>query len=512
MSDLITSRRAFLGLAAGLTTATVTGCGASTAAAPGTPSAGGRLRAAFAGGGAQEVLDPHKANLFVEIARSKAMYDKLADYADDVSIVPRLAERWEPSKDLRTWRISLRKATFHDGRPVRAEDVLYSYRRILDPAGSLRAKASLGLIDIAHSRAVDPVSVEFRLLRPFVEFPNVLAALGAYIIPAGTTSFDKPVGSGPFAFESFTPGRVTSVRRFDGHWDGTAHMDGVDFVLSNEESARTSALAGGQVEYAHDLSPATARSYQRHDRIAMTMLPNSTMQAFAMKVDRKPFDNPDLRTAMFLLCDRQQLVDGAIGGAGTVGNDLFGRGFQYYADSIPQRQRDLEQARALVRKAGAEGLQIPLDTSAAGTGFLEAASIFAKQAKEVGLDVRPVVRNKETYWKDILDTGVLACYRSGAMPIETHISQRLLTGSTTNATKWERADFDTMYDRTVETADPVARAQRYTEMQQLLHAEGGFLVWGFADWVIGTSKKVGGVTRSPANTLDWARFDKVWLA
>src|SRR5688572_26411973 len=123
MSEHLTSRRGFLGLSAGLSVAALTGCQSSTGAAPvaaGAPARGGRLRAAFAGGGAQEVLDPHKANLFVEIARSKAMYDKLADYADDVSIVPRLAEAWEPSKDLRTWRISLRKATFHDGRPVRA--------------------------------------------------------------------------------------------------------------------------------------------------------------------------------------------------------------------------------------------------------------------------------------------------------------------------------------------------------------------------------------------------------
>ena len=242
-------------------------------------------------------------------------------------------------------------------------------------------------------------------------------------------------------------------------------------------------------------------------------MPHSTMQALAMKVDRPPFDNRDLREAMFLLADRSQLVDTVLSGAGLVGNDLFGMGYEYYAGDIPQREPDLDRARHLVRKAGAEGLRVKLDTASVASGFVEAASLFAEQARRVGLVLEPALGNKDTYWSDILDSGVLSCYRSGAMPIETHISQRLLTDSTTNATGWRRPDFDALYARAVATADETARAQAYADMQRLLHAEGGFLIWGFADFLVATSPRVGGVaTAAPANTLDWARFDKVWLA
>ncbi|GAA2346271.1 hypothetical protein GCM10009854_23990 [Saccharopolyspora halophila] len=91
------------------------------------------MRAAFSGGGSAETLDPHETDLYIEIARAKALFDKLADYGSDMSPQPRPAERWESSTDLRTWRITLRQANFHDGRPVRAADVLASYARITEP-------------------------------------------------------------------------------------------------------------------------------------------------------------------------------------------------------------------------------------------------------------------------------------------------------------------------------------------------------------------------------------------
>ncbi|NUT45971.1 MAG: ABC transporter substrate-binding protein, partial [Saccharothrix sp.] len=409
------------------------------------------------------------------------------------------------------WRITLRQATFHDGRPVRADDVLASYARILDPARAFRAKSSLALVDLANSRAVDERTVEFALKRPFVEFPNVLAAFGAYIVPAGAEDFTAPVGSGPFSFVSFEPGKSVLLKRYAEHWDGAPHLDELEFVIANEESARTNALLGGQVEYAHDLTPTTARSHAGSDRMAIHRAPNSAVQAFAMKLDRPPFDNRDLREAMFLLADRPQLVEAVLAGSGQVGNDLFGKGYRHYADDVPQRERDLDKAKFLIRRAGAEGLTVKLDTSTAAAGMVEAATVFADQVRGSGLTVEVVTGNKDSYWSDTLKNGSLSSFRSGAMPIETHIAQRLLTGAGTNVTKWARPEFDALYDRAVSTVDEAARDAVYREMQRVLHAEGGYLMWGFADWIVGAAPNVGGISTAPANTLDWARCDKVWL-
>ncbi|MFF6783181.1 ABC transporter substrate-binding protein [Streptomyces sp. NPDC012510] len=518
-------RRGFLAATGAVTLGTLalTGCGgggADSEASGGDdkPKRGGRLRAAFAGGGASETLDPHLANLFADVARAKALYDKLADYGADLSARPRLAAKWESNKTLDRWQVTLREATFHDGKPVTAQDVLYSYRRIADPEKAFRAKASLEPIDLDASRATGERSIEFVLKRPTAEFPNVLAAFGAYIVPenAGDKAgeFDKkPVGSGPFRFVSFSPGRSAVFRRYDDHWDGAPHLDELEFVVANEESARVNALLGGQVEYAHELNPTTARAHEGKGQIEIVRLRGSAMQAFCMKTDRAPFDDKRVREAFFLIADRQELVDGALSGAGVVGNDLFGKGYEYYAADLPQREQDLDRARALLKQAGAEKLKVTLDTSDVAAGFTEAASIFRDQAAKAGVTVDVKMGSKDSYWADILDGGTLACYRSGAMPIEAHISQRLLIDSTTNATKWKHKDFDALYQQAQSTRDKTERAAVYERMQRRLYTEGGFLIWGFADWILGTARNVRGVeAKAPANTLDWARFDKVWLA
>ncbi|MFG2268463.1 ABC transporter substrate-binding protein [Streptomyces chartreusis] len=510
-------RRGFLAATTGAATAlALTGCGGSdeSATSDGAPRRGGRLRAAFAGGGASETLDPHLASLFADAARAKALFDKLADYGADLSARPRLAERWESNKNLDRWQVTLRRAVFHDGKPVTAEDVLYSYRRIADPKQALRAKASLEPIDLDASRATGERTIEFVLKHPTAEFPNVLAAFGAYVVPENATEFDdRPIGSGPFRFVSFAPGRSAVFRRFDDHWDGAPLLDEIEFVVANEESARVGALLGGQVEYAHELNPTTARAHEGGGQIEIVRLRNSAMQAFCMKTDRAPFDDERVREAFFLIADRQELVDGALSGAGEVGNDLFGKGYEYYAADLPQRTQDLDRARALLKQAGAENLKVTLDTSAVAAGFTEAAGIFRDQAAKAGVTIDVRTGSKDSYWSDILDGGTLCCYRSGAMPIEAHISQRLLTDSTTNATKWRHKDFDALYQQAQSTRDRTERAAVYGRMQRRLHTEGGFLVWGFADWIIGTSRTVRGVEKkAPANTLDWARFDRVWLA
>ncbi|WP_165983886.1 ABC transporter substrate-binding protein [Streptomyces sp. YIM 98790] len=522
-----TSRRTVLAAGGGAAAAlALAACGGSAGVTgggdgkggDGTPRSGGRLRAAFAGGGANETLDPHLTNLFADAARAKALFDKLAEFGSDMSPQPRLAERWEPNDGLDLWTVTLREAVWHDGTPVTAADVLYSYRRIADPDQAFRAKAALEPIDLDASEAPDDRTVVFRLKRPYAEFPNVMAAFGAYIVQDGAEDFTEPVGCGPFRFASFTPGESLLVTRFDDYWEGAAHLAELEFVIADEESARINALLGGQVEYAHELTPATARAHENGGQVQIVRLANSAMQGFVLKTDRPPFDDKRVREAFFLIADRQELIDGALSGAGEIGNDLFGKGYQYYADGIPQREQDLDRARALLREAGYDpddgtGLTVTLDTSPVATGFVEAAEIFKSQAEQAGVTVEVKVGNAETYWADTLDGGMFSCTRSGTMPIESHISQRLLSDSPTNATQWRHADFDDLYRQAQATSDETERAALYERMQRRLHSEGGFLVWGFADWIVGAAGTVRGIAGdAPANTLDWARFDRVWLA
>jgi peptide/nickel transport system substrate-binding protein len=231
-----------------------------------------------------------------------------------------------------------------------------------------------------------------------------------------------------------------------------------------------------------------------------------------MKVDQPPFDNPDVRMAFKLLADRQRLVDVVLAGRGAVGNDLFGKGFQYYPADLPQRERNVEEAKALLKKAGLVNKEVEIFTSDASAGFVEAATLFAEQVGEAGVKLKVTTGSAQTYAKDLLTKGAIGSHRSGAMPIPQYVTDRLLSKSPFNVTHWRRPAFDAAFAAAQVQTDEAARAAKYGELQKTLRDQGGILAWGHPDFLVAVSAKVQGVQAVPPNTLDSGRFDKVWLA
>jgi peptide/nickel transport system substrate-binding protein len=216
--------------------------------------------------------------------------------------------------------------------------------------------------------------------------------------------------------------------------------------------------------------------------------------------------------AFKLLADRQRLVDVVLAGRGAVGNDLFGEGYQYYPDDLPQRERDVEQAKALLKKAGLVNKEIEIFTADASAGFVEAATLFAEQVAEAGVKLKVVTGSPQTYAKDLLTKGVIGNHRSGAMPIPQYFTDRLLSKSPFNVTQWRRPAFDAAFAAAQVLTDEKARSAKYGELQKTIRDEGGILAWGLPDYLVAVSAKVQGVQAVPPNTLDSGRFDKVWLA
>ena len=506
------TRRGVLGLAGATTGAVLLGAcePARGDTSGGPPRRGGTLRAVFPGAGATETLDPHAQRQFVDMARHKALFDKLIDLDASLRPVPRLATSWESDRDATVWRFRLRKALFHHGRTLTAEDVLFSLARILDPhAADHLAKETLSVIDVQRSRALGRHTVEIALKRPNAELPSLLATTGTSIVPRDYRP-QKPVGTGPFRFEDFTAGRSFSARRFDDHWDGAPHLDGLH-IHSAEPEARASAMQSGEVDYAHEMTPTFARIVEAGSDVRIVAAPGAGADGIALKTDRPPFDDPDVCLALKLLADRRRLVDVVLDGRARIGNDLYGKGFRYYPDGIGQRERDVAEARRLLRRTGTLNKKLTFYTSTIADGFVDAAHLFAQQAAEAGLHIKVTTGPPESYFTDQLTTGRLGSHRCGAMPIPTYINQRLLTGSAQNATAWRHKDFDAEFARAQATVDSDKRTERYGALQRTIRDKGGLLLWGHPDWLNAVSTRLHGVQAVPPNTVDWARFDKVWL-
>ncbi|MEV4976693.1 ABC transporter substrate-binding protein [Streptomyces scopuliridis] len=518
--SIFRNRREFLaltGAAAGGIALTACGGGSagggerSDGGGKGEPRRGGEFRALFTGGGEQETIDPHAEALAIDMARTKALFDRLVELDAGMEPVPRLAEKWEPNTDATVWRFTLRDATFHDGRPLTPEDVLFTFARVLDPKATTHfAQSLLSVIDLGKSRAAGKNVVEIVLKRPEAEFPALLGTLGTAVVSSRYADPTKPVGTGGFRLKSFQAGRSFVAERFDDHWDGGAYVDELR-ILSADADARGNALRAGEAEFGYEMTPTFARTVQTDKAVRILAAKGSTAHAIVMKCDQEPFDNPDVTLAFKLLADREKLVQVVLAGQGVAGNDMFGKGYQYYPEDIPQRTRDVEEARALLKKAGALNRTLSIYTSSVANGFVEAATLFAEQAADAGLRVKITTGSSETYFKDQLTHGVMGSHRSGAMTIPNYINDRLLSTSAFNASAWRREDFDATFAKARSTTDEAERTELYGQLQRTVHDEGGLLVWGHPDWLNAVSSRVRGMEAAPPNTLHSARFDKVWL-
>ena len=500
-------RRGFLAGGALAAGAVLTGCGTGRTAGG---SSVDTFTAVLQGSGTGEGIDPGLSHQFIDEARMKAVYDGLFEVDDRMVPVPRLAVSGEPNADGTRWRLRLRDARWHDGTAFGPADVLFTLSRILGPATTKPFVAANVLkdVDLKESREAGKHVVEIALKKPSFDFLTALAATGTRIVKNGTKDFTRPVGTGAFRFASFDAGKQFTATAYAHHWNGAPKIQRLK-ILSVEPDARVNALRGGQADYADELSAAAVRTLRGADGITVRTHPDAGFYYFAMKTDQAPFDEPDVRRALMRMIDRTQLVRVALEGQGEAGNDVFGKGYRYYAGDIPQHSYDPDAAAALLRKAGASGLAFDLFTAPVTNGFVEAAHLVAQQAKKSGVSVRVDVGSTDTYYTEALKRGALTMGQTGPYPVPNFFAERLLTGAPQNRSNWSDEEFDRLYAKAQATASEPARARIYHRMHEIVHARGGFVNWANGAWSSAAQTAYTGVPFGVPNTLNWARFDNV---
>ncbi|WP_226365212.1 ABC transporter substrate-binding protein [Pseudonocardia sp. ICBG162] len=356
------SRRRLLGGAAGLAAAAVlAGCGGPAAARDaGPPRRGGVLRVGVTGGGSSDTLDPHSPATNPDIARTLSLYEPLLHWDDAYTLQPAVAESVTPEPGARAWTAVIRAGiTFHDGRPVTPDDVVATFARITDPADPKSGASQFGILDdvvVASDR-----SVRFVLSEPSPVFDQYLAEYSCGIVPADF-SLERPVGTGAFRFESFTPGQQSAFVRHDGYWrPDQPWVDRLELINFSEDDARINALLSGQVDAIDQVPLSLTEVVGSYDSIRLLTSETGSWLPFTMRVDVAPFDDVRVRQALRLVTGRGELVNQVLSGQGAAGVDLYARFDPDYLD--PSREQDLARARDLLAAAGKPNLAVELVTS-----------------------------------------------------------------------------------------------------------------------------------------------------
>ena len=462
----------------------------------GPPRRGGRLRVGMVSAGKGESFDPSlAANALINVAMSCAVFDPLLSIGADGRLRPMLATSWTADTTSSRWTFRLRKGvTWHDGKPFTADDVLYALKWMGRPGNGLGL--NVADIDLGKLSAPDPYTVVVPLKSPNLLFPYSLAT--ASIVQKGAENFARPVGTGPFTFVSLDAGRQSVCKRNPHYWNpGKTHLDELVFVSLTDDAARLNALLSGQTDVMAQVPFSQAKSQLTGD-VRLIRTPGTTAQAFYMDTATAPFDDVRVRQALRLAVDREQLVEVCLLGYGTVANDLFGRGLQYYDATLPQRTRDVTQAKALLAEAGhGSGLTLKLQTSTVVPAMVEAATLFQQQAKQAGITVTISQVDPTSYFdpsRDYLKMPFAQTLWQGMTTLGDFYTAGLVSKAPYNETHWSDSRTDQLVAAAIAAADPAAAKTAWAAVQRQQYDTGGYLWWGNLDNLDAASNRVGGIT------------------
>jgi peptide/nickel transport system substrate-binding protein len=474
---------------------------------------GGNLKLGLTGGSSSDTLDPHKSLTYADTSRLQSLYQPLVQLDAQAQVEYVLAQSITPHQgSLSEWVISLRPGvTWHDGKDFTASDVLFTFQRV--SSNGFTGKFGLGPIDLANTKALDAHTVLVRLTKPFASFAEQLAAFwyNLYIAPDGFNPA-KPVGTGAFVYQSFTPGQRSVFTRNPHYWkSGLPYVDTLTIIDFSDNTTLQDALSTGVIQGAGALDGPQIASLATTGGIKTVVSHSGEIIPFTMRVDQPPFNDVNVRQAMRLLVDRPQMIDSALDGYGVVANDLFSPYDPDFDHSLVRpAQGDIQQAKFLLKRAGHEGLTVSLTTSAVATGTVAMATVLAAQAKAAGVTVRLSNVPAGTFFGPNYLKWPFAQDYYNYYPYLAQVAESMLTASPFNETHTGNARYTSLYNQANATASPSLRKEIIAEMQNYDFNEGGYIVPAFIDVLDAYSEKITGYTAGkvgqPLSNFDFEHF------
>ncbi len=452
---------------------------------------GGALKVGLTGGSGSDTLDPHKGLTYLDTARAQSLYQPLLQLNTKAQTEFVLAEEISPHGSTSNWVIRLRKGvTFHDGKPLTADDVIFTIRRIV--SGKLTGSTPLGPIDVKGLKALDTRTVQVPMTSPYGSFVDQLAYwYYLYIVPAGFNP-NKPNGTGAFKYQSFTPGQRSVFVRNENYWKpGLPYVDTLTIIDFSDSASLQNALTTGVVHGAGALEGPQIAALAATGSVRTVKSQTGAITPFTMRVDQAPFNDVNVRQAMRLIVNRQQLINSALDGDATLGADVASPYDPNYDTSL-RREQDIPQAKSLLKKAGQENLTVQLITSAVATGTVAMATVLAQQAQAAGVTINLKTVDPTTFFGPNYLRWTFSQDFYNYSPYLAQVAQSLLPASPFNETHWSLPHYVRLYQQANATADPALRRELEHEMQMIDFNEGGYIIPAFIDALDAYSTKITG--------------------
>lgn len=486
------------------------------------PKPGGTLKLGF---GISQIpnLDPAKVNLGIvagEIVSN--IFSSLVQFDPQLGLIPDLAETWTVSEDGLQYSFTLREGlTFHNGDPLTAHDLVYTYERNIDPAFASPHANKLTLVTSAE--APDDLTFNITLSAPFAPFLAVACSRGPgrALTPISRRAFEElgeeqfdqtPVGCGPFALVAETADLSSGFElvAFDGWYGGRPYLDKIEVTIIAEPSSRISALEAGDVDMLDIVPSIGVAQLVDNPDFTLVQLPGTNWIGLAMNYEREPWNNLDARMAIAKAINRDALVQTALFGLGlpSIGPiaPAFGWAFVPPEDTETPQAYDVDAAKALAEKAGIVGSR---PTIMGTSDNQRVAEVLRGQLADIGVDVQFELL-QQAAWNERWTAGDFDWIINGSVvdadPDDGHWNFFHSEGPW-NTFKYSNPDVDQLLLDTRETSLQEERAQQFRDIQKLLQADVAYAFLHHTADVAGFASDVQGYNPIP----EMRYLESIWL-
>lgn len=433
-------------------------------------------------------LDPHKVAAHTSWRIFELVYSTLVRLDSKLTVQPELAESWNVSNGDKTYTFSLRKGVkFHNGQELTSADVKYSFERILDEKTGAIARSLFTSIEKIDTP--DPYIITFTLKSPAAAFLTNLANPNASIVSKGVVSGGDPakrenvIGTGPYKLGDWVSDNYMVLdRNPDFFIKGQPVIQSIRFNVVPTEDGILAAMRSKNADFAFIEDPKVAKLARADKSLQLQAIPSLRYYMIFLNTKRKPFDDVRVRQALALAVDRQEIVNGAAFGEGTITGPFPPSLVPYSlpATQLFGYQRDLEKAKKLLAEAGyPNGFSFTMMTQTTGPANAPAiAQIVQEQLKKLNIDVKIELLEYAQWaerWRKA-DYDVAPGLNSGQPDPDYYYYRYFRTGESLNyITGYSNPEADRLLDTGAKSLDAEKRLAAYKDLQRVLANDVPFI-------------------------------------
>lgn len=405
-----------------------------------------------------------------------AVYETLVIFDDDGQPVGVLAESWDQPDDT-TYVFTLREGvTFHNGNPVTADDVKFSFERIMDPEGGSVWTSQFDPVESVE--ATDDRTVTVTMKQSYGPFLAMLTAGYAAILPnLPDTDFQtEMIGTGAYKMAEHVKDTETKLVKHDGYWrEGQPATANLTYKILPDESARLAAVRTGEIHLTSLVDPISIDTARGDD--ALTVIDQDTTDYFLLGFNCKdgPFADMKVRQAVSMAIDRQAIIDSVFFGAGQVTGPLVPTLGDWAGDisALPNYRFDTDAATALLEEAGVSDLTFSITVGANRTEFVNIALVIQDQLKEIGVTVELDQVEWGTFiekWK-ARDFESFVSYNGSGNDPDRALFPALTSEGSVNAFQYSNTELDDLLAQGRELTEHEERKAVYQQAETLIAEE-----------------------------------------